>query len=161
MCAIAFLAWAPSAVADEFGTPEPALEDCLARASLMVNRGEALVIQLFDGRRIDGNLVSFDLDNRWVYLERWDEFGASSSQVDADDIERYEYSARSGKAAGGMGAVLGAAAGAMVGASVDKDGMDYSGIVAGLFVGGSAGYAVGSALSSGGRPAGAIVCGEE
>ncbi|MBK9471572.1 MAG: hypothetical protein IPO18_04720 [bacterium] len=162
-CALAFLAWAPAAGAGEFASPEAVPEDCLARASLMVNPGEALVIELFDGQRIDGKLVSFDLEQRLVNLERWDEFGASTRQVAADGIRRYEYSERSGKAAAGSGAIVGAVAGAVAGVAMtpNGDGFDrLQGAIAGAAVGGGVGYMVGESLGSGDRPAGAVICGE-
>jgi hypothetical protein len=162
-CALAFLSWSPTAEADEFASPEVVPEDCLARASLMVDPGEELVLELFDGQRFDGRLVSFDLDRRLVTLEKWDELGASSRQVAADEIRRYEYTERNGKAAAGSGAILGAAFGAVVGMAMttNGDGLDkLGGAFVGATAGGGVGYAVGESLSRGERPAGAIICGE-
>jgi hypothetical protein len=155
----------PAVVADEIATTEALPEDCLTRASLMVNPGEALTIRLFDGRSISGKLASFDLEKRLVVLEQWDELGAARQQASADDVQRYEYGERSGKGTGVAGAILGSAIGAVVGMSATNNGKDLmsglDGAVGGMFIGGAAGYAVGSNMNSGYRPAGAIICDEE
>ncbi len=164
-CVIVLLAWGPSVFADEFSTTGTMPEDCLTRASLMINPGEALTIQLFDGRRIDGKLVSFDLEKRLVTMEKWDELCAEQRQVEAEDIRHYEYSERSGKGGGVTGAILGAAIGAVVGVSVTSNDNEFmsgiDGAVGGMFIGGGVGYAVGSNLNSGYRPPGTIICGDE
>jgi hypothetical protein len=162
---MALLAWPTALFADEFASAVELPEDCLARASLMINPGEALELRFFDGRSIAGRLVSFDLENRLVTLEQWDELGAARRQANADDIQRYEYSERSGKGTGVAGAILGGAIGAVVGMSATNNGKELlsgmEGAVGGLFIGGIVGYAAGSNMNSGYRPPGAINCGEK
>jgi hypothetical protein len=162
---MALLAWPTALLADEFASAVELPEDCLARASLMINPGEALELRFFDGRSIAGRLVSFDLEKRLVTLEQWDELGAARRQANADDIQRYEYSERSGKGTGVAGAILGSAIGAVVGVSTTSgdEGLlsGVEGAVGGIFIGGVFGYAVGSNMNSGYRAAGAIICDEK
>lgn len=161
-CAIALSAHGPAVIADEIETSTEMPADCLARASLMVNPGEALTIRLYDGHSISGKLASFDLEKRLVVLEQWDELGAARQQASADDIQRYEYGERSGKGTGVAGAIAGSAIGAVVGMSTMDNGKGLmsgmEGAVGGMFIGGAVGYAVGSNMNRAYRPAGAIIC---
>jgi len=163
-CALALLVSPSPGIADEFATVDTAPEDCLVHASLVVNPGEPLTIQLFDGRRIDGKLVSFDLEKRLVTMEHWDELGASRSRTEADEVQRYEYSERSGNGLGVAGAFLGSVVGVAIGWKMTKNGDEFmaglEGAAAGGVIGGGLGYAAGRGMSAGDRPAGAITCGE-
>lgn len=152
------------ALADDFATPAAMPADCLARAALTINPGEMLALQLLDGSRVEGRLASFDLEKRQVLLERWDEMGAMSFGIAADDVHCYEYGERNGKGSGVAGAVVGTVLGVVAGMThANKDDEMLGGLegaTTGGLIGAGVGYVVGESLGDDYRPAGTITCGE-